>query len=403
MTIAAPALAPSPRVAVPAVDPARFPAELAGIAEKVRDGGRLDEADALTCFTTRHLLHLGRLANAVRRQRHGDVTYYNVNRHINPTNVCVYTYNCKFCSFAALQGEAHAWEMTHDEVYRRAAEQGGDAVTEFHIVGGLHPDLSMDWYLEMLRGLKARFPNAHLKAFTAIEIGWFAKREKMSIEQVLVTLREAGLGSLPGGGAEIFHPEVREVICDGKLDAEEWLEVHRVAHRLGIASNCTMLYGHVERVEHKVDHLMRLRALEDESPGFNAFIPLAYHPENNYLGLEYHTTGSDDLRHIATARLVLDNIPHVKAYWVMVTPKLAQVALAFGADDLDGTVVEETIYHMAGAETAQQLTRAELERVVREAGFTPVERDTLYNPIDRRGAAPAAAGAPAAVAGAAAS
>lgn len=394
MTIAAPALAPSPRVAVPAVDPARFPAELAGIAEKVRDGGRLDEADALTCFTTRHLLHLGRLADAVRRQRHGDVTYYNVNRHINPTNVCVYTYNCKFCSFAALQGEAHAWEMTHDEVYRRAAEQGGDAVTEFHIVGGLHPDLSMDWYLEMLRGLKQRFPNAHLKAFTAIEIGWFAKREKMSIEQVLVTLREAGLGSLPGGGAEIFHPEVREVICDGKLDAEEWLEVHRVAHRLGIASNCTMLYGHVERVEHKVDHLMRLRALEDESPGFNAFIPLAYHPENNYLGLEYHTTGSDDLRHIATARLVLDNVPHVKAYWVMVTPKLAQVALAFGADDLDGTVVEETIYHMAGAETAQQLTRAELERVVREAGFTPVERDTLYNPIAPRGAAGPSAAAP---------
>lgn len=387
MTVAAPPLAPSPRVAVPSVDPARFPADLAGIAEKVRDGGRLDEADALTCFTTRHLLHLGRLADAVRRQRHGDVTYYNVNRHINPTNVCVYTYNCKFCSFAALQGEAHAWEMTHDDVYRRAAEQGGDAVTEFHIVGGLHPDLSLDWYLEMLRGLKARFPNAHLKAFTAIEIGWFARREKMSIEQVLVTMREAGLGSLPGGGAEIFHPEVREVICDGKLDAEEWLEVHRVAHRIGIASNCTMLYGHVERVEHKVDHLMRLRGLEDESPGFNAFIPLAYHPENNYLGLEYHTTGSDDLRHIATARLVLDNIPHVKAYWVMVTPKLAQVALTFGADDLDGTVVEETIYHMAGAETAQQLTRSELERVVREAGFTPVERDTLYNPIAPRPAA----------------
>ena len=394
MTIAAPPLAPSPRVAVPSVDPARFPADLAGIAEKVRDGGRLDEADALTCFTTRHLLHLGRLANAVRRQRHGDVTYYNVNRHINPTNVCVYTYNCKFCSFAALQGEAHAWEMTHDDVYRRAAEQGGDAVTEFHIVGGLHPDLSLDWYLEMLRGLKQRFPNAHLKAFTAIEIGWFAKREKMSIEQVLVTMREAGLGSLPGGGAEIFHPEVRAVICDGKLDAEEWLEVHRVAHRIGIASNCTMLYGHVEGVEHKVDHLLRLRGLEDESPGFNAFIPLAYHPENNYLGLQYQTTGSDDLRHIATARLVLDNIPHVKAYWVMVTPKLAQVALTFGADDLDGTVVEETIYHMAGAETAQQLTRAELERVVREAGFTPVERDTLYNPIAPRQAAGPSAAAP---------
>jgi aminodeoxyfutalosine synthase len=372
--------------------PDTFPAPLRELAAKVRDGVRLNEDDALLCFTTPHVLALGRLADAVRRHLHGDRTYYNVNRHINPTNVCVYTYNCKFCSFAALEGEPHAWAMSHEEVYQRAAEQGGDAVTEFHIVGGLHPDLSLDWYLEMLRGLSERFPRAHLKAFTAIEIGWFAKREKLSIEEVLARLREAGLGSLPGGGAEIFHPEVREVICDGKLDAGEWLEVHRVAHRMGIPSNCTMLYGHVERAEHKVDHLLRLRALEDEAPGFNAFIPLAYHPENNYLGLVYHTTGSEDLRHIAAARLVLDNVPHVKAYWVMVTPKLAQVALRFGADDLDGTVVEERIYHMAGADTVQQLTRAELERVVREAGFTPVERDTLYRPVAVR---PSAAAVPA--------
>jgi aminodeoxyfutalosine synthase len=372
--------------------PDTFPAPLRELAAKVRDGVRLNEDDALLCFTTPHVLALGRLADAVRRHLHGDRTYYNVNRHINPTNVCVYTYNCKFCSFAALEGEPHAWAMSHEEVYLRAAEQGGDAVTEFHIVGGLHPDLSLDWYLEMLRGLSERFPRAHLKAFTAIEIGWFAKREKLSIEEVLARLREAGLGSLPGGGAEIFHPEVREVICDGKLDAGEWLEVHRVAHRMGIPSNCTMLYGHVERAEHKVDHLLRLRALEDEAPGFNAFVPLAYHPENNYLGLVYHTTGSEDLRHIAAARLVLDNVPHVKAYWVMVTPKLAQVALRFGADDLDGTVVEERIYHMAGADTVQQLTRAELERVVREAGFTPVERDTLYRPVAVR---PSAAAVPA--------
>jgi aminodeoxyfutalosine synthase len=254
-------------------------------------------------------------------------------------------------------------------------------------VGGLHPNLSLEWYLEMLRGLKARFPNAHLKAFTAIEIGWFAKLEKVSIEEVLRRMRDAGLGSLPGGGAEIFHSEVREIICDGKLDAEEWLEVHRTAHRMGIRSNCTMLYGHVEKPEHKVDHLLRLRGLQDETGGFNAFIPLAYHPENNYMGLKYHTTGSDDLRHIASSRLVLDNIPHIKAYWVMVTPKLAQVALRFGADDMDGTVVEEKIYHMAGAGTSQQLTRSELERIVRLAGFVPVERDTLYNPL---AAAPAA-------------
>lgn len=360
-----------------------FPAPLRPIAEKVLAGVRLDAAEALACFATPHVLHLGRLADVVRRRLHGKVAYYNLNRHINPTNVCVYTYNCKFCSFAAMKGEEHAWQMSHEEIYRFAGKQGGNEVTEFHIVGGLHPDLSLDWYLEMLRGLRERFPAAHLKAFTAIEIGWFAKREKLSIEEVLRRLVEAGLGSLPGGGAEIFAPEVREVICDGKLDAAEWIEVHRTAHRLGLKSNCTMLYGHVEKPEHRVDHLLRLRELQDETGGFNAFIPLAYHPENNYMGLRYHTTGLEDLRTLATSRLVLDNIPHLKAYWVMVTPKLAQVALSFGADDLDGTVVSETIYHMAGAETAQMMPRAELERVVREAGFDPVERDTLYRPVGR--------------------
>jgi aminodeoxyfutalosine synthase len=365
------------------IDPATFPLELRGLADKVRSGGRLDEADALQCFSTPHVLHLGRLADHVRRSRHGNVAYYNLNRHINPTNICVYTYNCKFCGFAALADEPHAWQMTHEEVYEHAAAQGGNAVTEFHIVGGLHPDLDMAWYEEMLRGLRERFPDAHLKAFTAIEIGWFARRERISIEEVLVRLREAGLGSLPGGGAEIFHEEVRQIICDGKLDADEWIEVHRTAHGLGIRSNCTMLYGHVERAEHKVDHLMRLRALQDETGGFNAFVPLAYHPENNYMGLKYHTTGIEDLRHLATSRLVLDNVPHLKAYWVMVTPKLAQVALSFGADDVDGTVVEETIYHMAGAQTEQSLSRHELARIVRDAGFEPVERDTLYRPIGR--------------------
>jgi len=372
-----------------ALEPSRFPTPLRDIAAKVRDGVRLDETDALLCFETPHVLHLGKLAGAVRRRLHGDVAYFNVNRHINPTNICVYTYNCKFCGFAALQGEDHAWEMTHEEVYRRAAEQGGHHATEFHIVGGLHPSLSLAWYEEMLRGLKERFPDAHLKAFTAIEIGWFAKLEKISIEEVLTRLRAAGLGSLPGGGAEIFHPEVREIICDGKLDADEWIEVHRIAHGLGIPSNCTMLYGHVERPEHRVDHLLRLRALQDETGGFNCFIPLAYHPENNYLGLRYHTTGNEDLRHLATARLVLDNVPHLKAYWIMISPKLAQVALSFGADDIDGTVVEETIYHMAGAETEQQIGRGELERIVREAGYRPVERDTLYHPLSRPVAVPA--------------
>ena len=367
----------------PTIQPDRFPEALKDLAVKVRDGVRLDAEDALLCFTTPHVLHLGKLADVVRRRLHGDVAYFNINRHINPTNVCVYTYDCKFCGFAAMKGEEHAWEMSHEDVWEHAAKQGGDKVTEFHIVGGLHPDLSLEWYCEMLRGLKERFPNAHLKAFTAIEIGWFAQREKISIEEVLERLRDAGLGSLPGGGAEIFDSGVREEICNGKLDAEEWLEVHRVAHGLGIRSNCTMLYGHVERPEHRVDHLMRLRDLQDETQGFNCFIPLAYHPENNYMGLRFHTTGTEDLRHLATSRLVLDNIPHLKAYWIMITPKLAQVALSFGADDIDGTVVEETIYHMAGAETDQHLSRTELQRIVREAGFTPVERDTLYNAVGK--------------------
>jgi len=369
------------------IRPDSFPEDLQVLADKISRDERLDADDALLCFSTPHLLHLGRLANHVRRQLHGDIAYFNLNRHINPTNICVYTYNCKFCSFAALPDEDHAWQMSHEEVYQHAADQGGHEVTEFHIVGGLHPELSLDWYLEMLSGLQERFPQAHLKAFTAIEVGWFAKLEKLSIEEVLIRLRDAGLGSLPGGGAEIFHSEVREIICDGKLDADEWIEVHRTAHRLGIPSNCTMLYGHVEKPEHRVDHLLRLRQLQDETGGFNAFIPLAYHPENNYMGLEYHTTGSEDLRHIATARLVLDNIAHIKAYWIMITPKLAQVALSFGADDIDGTVVEETIYHMAGSETREYLTRTELERIVTEAGFVPVERDTLYNPIDEPAAA----------------
>ena len=362
----------------PDLDPASFPRDLQALAEKVRDGERLDADDALLCFETPKLLHLGRLAQTVRKRLHGDIAYYNVNRHINPTNVCVYTYDCKFCSFAALKGEAHAWQMSHDEVYEHAARQGGNSITEFHIVGGLHPDLSLAWYLEMLNGLKQRYPDVHLKAFTAIEIGWFAKIEKTSIEDVLERLRDAGLGSLPGGGAEIFDAEVRKVICNGKLDAEEWLDVHRIAHGMGITSNCTMLYGHVEEPEHKVDHLLRLRSLQDVTGGFNAFIPLAYHPEKNYMGLVYHTSGKDDLRHIATARLVLDNVPHIKAYWVMITPKLAQIALSFGADDLDGTVIEENIYQMAGAVSGQSLSRSELARVVREAGFVPVERDTLY-------------------------
>jgi len=340
----------------------------------------------MLCFTTPDVLHLGRLADAVRRELHGDVTYFNINRHINPTNVCVYTYNCKFCSFAALEGEAHAWQMSHEDVYRHAAEQGGNAVTEFHIVGGLHPSLDLSWYEEMLRGLKERFPQAHLKAFTAIEIGWFAKREKLSIAEVLRRLVAAGLGSLPGGGAEIFHPEVREIICDGKLDADEWIEVHRVAHGMGLRTNCTMLYGHVETAEDRIEHLMMLRSLQDDTRGFLTYIPLAYHPDHNELGEEMGrvgtaTTGYEDLKNIAVARLFLDNIPHVKTHWPMVTPFVSQIALSFGCDDVEGTVVFERIYHEAGAHTAMHLPYMDLVRLIRGAGKVPVERDSLYQTV----------------------
>jgi aminodeoxyfutalosine synthase len=363
------------------IHPETFPAPLRDIAAKVKDGIRLDAADALTCLTTPHLLHLGKLADTVRRRINGNVTYFNVNRHINPTNVCVYTYNCKFCSFAALKGESHAWEMSHEEVYAHAADQGGNRATEFHIVGGLHPDLSLAWYEEMLRGLKERFPKAHLKAFTAIEIGWFAKLEKISIEEVLRRLRAAGLGSLPGGGAEIFHPEVREIICDGKLDAAEWIEVHRTAHLMGIKSNCTMLYGHVERPEHKVDHLQRLREQQDETGGFLTFIPLSWHPEKTALEHIAPPTGVEDLREIAVARLMLDNFPHVKSFWIMNTAPVTQSALWYGADDVDGTIMEYEIVRDPSRDRKQVLTSRQLVEMIVEAGRDPVERDPLYNTV----------------------
>ncbi len=312
-----------------------------------------------------------------------NTTYFNVNRHINPTNVCVYTYNCKFCSFAALPGEEHAWQMSHEDVYKHAADQGGNRVTEFHIVGGLHPDLPMSWYEEMLarpaRALPERPPQ-----------GLHRDRDRL-VRQAREDLDRGGADAAcarpasdrsPAAAPRSSTPRCARSSATASSTRTSGSRSTAPPTGMGLKCNCTMLYGHVEKPEHKVDHLLRLRALQDETGGFNAFIPLAYHPENNYMGLKYHTTGIEDLRHIAAARLVLDNIPHIKAYWVMITPKLAQVALRFGADDLDGTVVEETIYHMAGAEhRAAAAAGAELERIVREAGFVPVERDTLYNPV----------------------
>jgi len=273
--------------------------------------------------------------------------------------------------------------MSLEEVWHRAGEGYRDAVTEFHIVGGLHPQLNLEWFCQMLSGLKERYPQVHLKAFTMVEIGYFAKREKISNRQVLERLKNAGMDSLPGGGAEIFCDRVRRIICDHKLTGDEWIETARTAHELGLHSNCTMLYGHIENEEDRVDHLVRLRQLQDETNGFVTFIPLAFHPANTALHHIPSTTGFLDLKQIAIARLMLDNIPHIKAYWVMMSARIAQIALRFGADDIDGTVVEEKIYHDAGSTESQSLRRGDLLRLIRAAGREPVERDTLYRPVER--------------------
>ncbi|HOK47905.1 MAG TPA: aminofutalosine synthase MqnE [Bryobacteraceae bacterium] len=355
------------------------------IREKVMAGVRLSAEDGITLYRSHDILAVGWMANLVRERMHGNLTYFNVNRHINPTDVCVAS--CRLCAFGKKAKDPRAYTMSLEQVWETAGRGWTEDVTEFHIVGGLHPELTLDWYCEMLRGLKKRFPKVHLKALTMVEIAYLARRTKISYAETIQRLIDAGVESLPGGGAEIFAERVRRVICDHKIDGEEWLEVARTAHRLGLRSNCTMLYGHIENEEDRVDHLLKLRALQDETGGFVAFIPLAFHPANTALKHIPPTTGFDDIRNIAVARLMLDNVPHIKAYWVMMTPRIAQIAQRFGADDIDGTVVEEKIYHDAGATTSQSLRRSELLRLIREAGREPVERDTLYRPVTRSGAA----------------
>ena len=356
-------------------------ARLQPIAAKVLSGQRLSAADALTLYASPDILGVGWLANHVRERRHGDNTYFNVNRHINPTNVCVAA--CRLCAFGRKKDTPGAYTMALEEAWQTAASGYSEAVTEFHIVGGLHPDLPFEYFLDLIRGLKQRFPSVHLKAFTMVEIAFLAKRAKLSIRETLKQLKDAGVDSLPGGGAEIFADRVRHIICDHKIDGGQWLDTARTAHQLGLRSNATMLYGHIESDEDRVDHLLKLRALQDETGGFQTFIPLAFHPANTPLEHLPTTTGMLDLRQIAVSRLVLDNFPHIKAYWQMLTPRIAQISLRFGADDMDGTVIEEKIYHDAGATTPQGLRRQELERLIREAGRLPVERDTLYRPVTR--------------------
>lgn len=356
-------------------------ARLRPILAKVEAGRRLSYEDGLTLFRTTDILAVGYMANLVRERLHGSVVYFNVNRHINPTDVCVAS--CRLCAFGKKAKDPKAYTMSLEQVWQRAGEGWSEAVTEFHIVGGLHPELTLDWYCQMLRGLKERFPRVHLKALTMVEVGFLARRAKISVRETLERLRDAGMDSLPGGGAEIFSERVRRIICDHKVNGDEWLEIAREAHRLGLRSNCTMLYGHIENDEDRVDHLVKLRALQDETGGFVTYIPLAFHPDHTALQHIPKTTGFLDIKNIAVARLMLDNIPHIKAYWVMMTPRIAQIALRFGADDIDGTVVEEKIYHDAGATTSQSLRRDELLSLIRKAGREPVERDTLYRPVTR--------------------
>jgi aminodeoxyfutalosine synthase len=351
------------------------------VAEKVLAGTRLTPEDALDLYRSGDVLAIGWLANHVRESLNGNIAFFNVNRHINPTNVCVAA--CRLCAFGRKKDTPGAYTMALEEAFEAAASGYTEAVTEFHIVGGLHPDLPFQYFLDLIRGLKERFPLVHLKAFTMVELSFFAKRYKLTIPDVIRQLKDAGLDSCPGGGAEIFADRVRHIICDHKIDGDEWLEIAREVHRAGIRSNATMLYGHVENDEDRIDHLMKLRALQDDTGGFQTFIPLAFHPDNTPLRHLPKTSGFTDIKNVAVARLVLDNFKHIKAYWQMLTPKIAQIALRFGADDLDGTVIEEKIYHDAGATTPQGMTRRELERLIREAGREPIERDTLYRPVVR--------------------
>jgi aminodeoxyfutalosine synthase len=359
-------------------DPALIP-----IAAKVAEGRRLTFADAVALFRSPDLLGIGAMAAAANAGRHGDRVTFAANQHINPTNVCILRQTCVFCSYARLPKEDGAYRYTMEQVYAEAAAADHGLTREFHIVGGLDMKAGLDYYAEMFRGLKARHPRVHIKALTAVEIAHIARIERMSVREVLLALREAGLDTLPGGGAEVFGRGVRATIAAKKLVAEDWIGVHRTAHELGIRSNCTMLYGHVETLEDRVEHLSMLRDLQDETGGFLAYIPLAYHPDNNELGVTLGrqgtaTSGFDDLKNLAVGRLFLDNFAHIKTHWIMVTPFLSQTSLAFGVDDLEGTVVREKIYHEAGAHTAQGMSLAEILRLIRGAGKVPAERDSFY-------------------------
>ncbi len=353
---------------------------LSVIAGKLDAGERLSFDDGVRLFECPDLLALGWLANREREKRHAGRTYYNFNIRLEATNVCVA--NCLFCSFARLKpGDAGSYTMTLEQVFEKLRQRAHQPITEVHVVNGLHPDLPFEYYLDLLRGLKQIRPGIHLKCFTAVEIAFFADLYAKTDEQVLRELQAAGLDSLPGGGAEIFAERVRRKICHDKCGTERYLEIHRTAHRLGMRTNVTMLYGHIETAAERVDHMLQTRALQDQTGGLQAFIPLAFHPDNNQMRKLPAPSATDTLRVHAVSRLMLDNIPHVKAFWIATGVEVAQIALWFGVDDLDGTVQEEKIYHMAGARTPEAMTTSAIRRLIRAAGREPIERDTLYNVI----------------------
>ena len=354
------------------------------IREKVEAGERLSFEDGMTLYSdAAPLPEVGELANLVRERKNGNAGYYNINTHLNPTNVCVY--RCTFCAFRADLRSAKGYLMDEEQVRARGQEAVDNGCTELHIVGGLHHQAKYEWYRGVISTLHENFPELHLKAWTPVEIDWFSRQTKKPIRAVLEDMIDAGVGSLPGGGAEIFHPEVRNKICEHKADSSRWFETHRNAHQLGLRSNCTMLYGHIEQAYHRIDHLIRLRELQDETGGFQTFIPLAFHPDNTGLSHIKKPNALMDLRTMAVSRLMLDNIAHMKAYWIMLGIGTAQVALAYGADDIDGTVRHELIYHDAGAETPEILTVEQIRQLIQEAGREPVERDTLYHRVEREG------------------
>jgi len=357
-----------------------YNAGLGPILEKIKAEERLSFDEGKQLYNSNDILALGYLANIVRNRLNGDNAYFIYNQHINYSNIC--TNLCKFCAFGREKDSDLAYQMSVEEVRQKVRDRLDEPITEVHMVGGIHPDLPFEYYLELLRGIKEVKPALHIQAFTCVEIAHFAGLAGKSVEKTLSLLMDAGLGSLPGGGAEVFNPRIRQLTCEKKLSGKEWLEISIIAHNAGLHTNATMLYGHIETIEERLEHLQALREVQDETHGFLTFIPLAFHPKNTAMSDLSRTTGIDDLKNVAVSRLFLDNFPHIKAYWVMIGPQMAQIALSFGADDMDGTVKEEVITHMAGAETDQAIGSTTLVRLIKEAGRIPVQRDTLYNTIE---------------------